>query len=584
MVAAELEDATERVERSRDRRLVADRAAHLERLAADPLAVLELASLEGDQPDLVQRRRGLAVQAQPDAEPEREVQPLHGAVEVALDRVEDAGAVQGSGAVGGLLGGSHPERGVEPETALRDPAADPPVLRHGAGEADDERAVAVGPGTVEDRDEVFVDVVELGHRVGPELLHEVGVAPLREPQQVVRVGPVRGDGLATLGEPARGVVADDPEQLVAGLRWRRGIGGVGGHRRRRANPQQARRDERGDAGLRVHRRGRQAVLERALEVRPQPLDPERAAEHAEPSIEALDLRREQVVAPVHRGPQAAMAVVAGGLAGTGRPERGRRGEVQAGVEPVEELIRGEDPEHRAGELDRERQAVQAADDPGQDGDVRRGQLDDRAGGRGAVDEEADRRLVHERRGIAVGGGRHERLDRDHPLLRAGERRRRRHEEPQPGDAGQRAGDVADAVDHVLRVVEHHQRRRTAEGLPQVGREALRGHVGQPDARRELRGDLLVGADRREPDPGDAAVDRRSGGARGLDREPRLAGAAGPGQGDDPDRGVGQRGEDRGEVGDAAHERVGWRARRGCRERRHGRGLGVLGPGSRGHDG
>ena len=154
----------------------------------------------------------------------------------------------------------------------------------------------------------------------------------------------------------------------------------------------------------------------------------------------------------------------------------------------------------------------------------------------------------------------------------------------PGMPASALDDVADAVDHVLRVVEHDQRRRTAERLPQVGREALRGHVGQPDARRELRGDLLVGADRRELDPGDAAVDRRSGGARGLDREPRLAGAAGPGQGDDPDRGVGQRGEDRGEVGDAAHERVGWRTRRGRRERRRGRGLGVLGPGSRGHDG
>jgi hypothetical protein len=122
------------------------------------------------------------------------------------------------------------------------------------------------PGTVEDCDEVIVDVVELGHCVGPELLHEVGVAALREPQQVVRVGPVRRDGLATLGEPPRGVVADDPEELVACLRRPGvvcGVGGVGGgERRRRANPQQARRDERRNAGLRIDRRSRQPVLER----------------------------------------------------------------------------------------------------------------------------------------------------------------------------------------------------------------------------------------------------------------------------------------------------------------------------------
>jgi hypothetical protein len=265
VVAAELEHAAQRVERSRDRRFVTDRPAHLERLSADPLAVLQFAALEGDQPDLVQRRRRVGVQAEPDPQPERLVEPLLRPLEVALDRVEDAGAVQGAGAMGGLLGRSHPERGVEPEAALGDAASDPPVLGQRAGEADHERGVAVGAGTLEDGEEVLVDVVEGREHVRARALHKLKVALLGEPEEVVRVGPVRGDGLATFGEAPRGVVADDPQELVAGP-VRPGVCRCG--ERRRADSEQTRRDEGGDSRLRIDRRRGQAMLDRPIEVRP----------------------------------------------------------------------------------------------------------------------------------------------------------------------------------------------------------------------------------------------------------------------------------------------------------------------------
>ena len=197
---------------------------------------------------------------EPDAEPERLVEPRHGPLEVALDRVEDAGAVERPGPVGRLLRRPHPERGVEPQAALGEAAADAPVLGQRAGRRTTNGRVAVGAGPVEDREQVVVDGVELRERVRAGLLDDLGVAPLRERQQVVRVGPVRGGGLAALGEPPRGVVADDPEELEAGFRRlpsssRRTGCGAGSPRRSAAT-----------ALVRVDRRRREAVLDRAIEV------------------------------------------------------------------------------------------------------------------------------------------------------------------------------------------------------------------------------------------------------------------------------------------------------------------------------
>ena len=91
-----------------------------------------------------------------------------------------------------------------------------------------------------------------------------------------------------------------------------------------------------------------------------------AAEHREPGEERLLVLVEQVVAPGDRGAQRGMALV--GIAAALE-------EVEPLPDPLEQLLGAEQLHPRGGELDREREPVEAADqlvDGGRVADVRRG--------------------------------------------------------------------------------------------------------------------------------------------------------------------------------------------------------------------
>ena len=383
---------------------------------------------------------------------------------------------------------------------------------------------------------------------------------LGQRQQTVRVGPVRGGGLTAVGEAAGGVVPNEAEQLIACLRLVVGLAGA----------QEARRDERRHAVLQVDPGRGQPVLDGSIEIRAQLVDVERATEDAEPPVETLDLRREQVVAPVHRRSQAATAVARGrcGRCAGAEPRAGRA-QLQAGVEAVEQLVRGEQAEHRPGELDGEREAVEPPDDPGEDGGVGRGQRDRRPGGRGALEEQPHRRGVGHGRASASSAGRSSgsmamtsSSGRASGVVDVTSTRR-------PSIGARRS-----ATDRTPSTTCSASLRTTRAGWePSVARQlagkAILRDVGDADPRGQGLRDLVVGSDRGELDPGDTSAEPGPDRSGGLDREPRLAGATGPRERDDPRRRIRDGGDDRRQRALAADERAPRRARWRCRERRRG---------------
>ena len=101
-----------------------------------------------------------------------------------------------------------------------------------------------------------------------------------------------------------------------------------------------------------------------------------------------------------------------------------------------------------------------------------------------------------------------------------------HEQVEPGADAEQAGDVGRRLGQVLEVVEEQQHRRVADVL------------GQPIPRsdrlpRRLQHELRVAqwSERNPEDTAGVALRRRGG---RLQREPRLAGATGAGQGQQAD--------------------------------------------------
>ena len=202
---------------------------------------------------------------------------------------------------------------------------------------------------------------------------------------------------------------------------------------------------------------------------------------------------EQVVAPLDRRAQRPLAL--GQVARAAGEERERR------VEPLQQRRRGEQPHPRGGELDRERQVVEATADLA-DGLVGR----DLPAGRGRpAHEQLDRRVPRER------------LDGQLVLGRELERPARGREHD--GLAHEQLGDDRLDAAQVLEVVEHEQHSPRGEPPREVG-------IGpQPDGvgdRRPHRAEL---AQRRERDEADAVWETRPRAPPPPERQARLAGPA-----------------------------------------------------------
>ena len=166
-------------------------------------------------------------------------------------------------------------------------------------------------------------------------------------------------------------------------------------------------------------------------------------------------RIEQVVAPLDRRAQRALAL--------GRVARAARQERESRVEALEEPLGSEELRPRGRELDREREAVEAAAD----------RLDRGVGCELAPD--GTRPLDEERRRLA----RRERLEPILPLARHVQRRPARDEHAQPARGREDRADRRRRVEQVLEVVEEEQELPPAEEPGEV--------VGRSDRLRDLGG-------------------------------------------------------------------------------------------------
>ena len=96
------------------------------------------------------------------------------------------------------------------------------------------------------------------------------------------------------------------------------------------------------------------------------------------------------MAPVDRGAQRLLPL--------GNVARAGREHLEGVVEPLEQRLRGQEPQSGGSELERQRQAVQPPTD-GRDGSsILRRQLERAPGRSGALDEQSDGRIRHERLG------------------------------------------------------------------------------------------------------------------------------------------------------------------------------------------
>ena len=216
---------------------------------------------------------------------------------------------------------------------------------------------------------------------------------------------------------------------------------------------------------------------------------------------------EEVVAPVDGLPQRLLS----------RREIARpaREESEALVEPLAQHTRRECSDPRSGELDRERQSVDAATDLDEVVLVRLRPRERRLEELRALDEELDRL------GLAEG------RDREDVLARDVEHRPARDEDRQARRPRDQLGVERGCPSQVLRVVHHEQqilrRHRPNEGL---GRFLTR-HRGVTEAREDRLGDERRIAEGRELDEHRTVGEGRRRPASRLEREARLAAPAGP---------------------------------------------------------
>ena len=247
---------------------------------------------------------------------------------------------------------------------------------------------------------------------------------------------------------------------------------------------------------------------------------EAAGEDAEPAQQHPLVRLEQVVAPLERRLERLLPRRRRAAAGAEEPE--------AVVEPLGHRRGAERAEPPGGELDRERQAVEAEADAR---DVRRVLLverESRRGRRRALDEQPHRLVVEEigRRERLLRIGDRQRRHAEHDLAADAQRlaARREHRQPRRGPQD-RVDERCARPEQVLAVVEDEQQRARREELDHRVDDVLSRQRPRVERRRDGVGHELRIGDRRELDERRAVLVRRLGAARELQREPRLARAA-----------------------------------------------------------
>ena len=172
--------------------------------------------------------------------------------------------------------------------------------------------------------------------------------------------------------------------------------------------------------------------------------------------------------------------------------------------------------------------------PGQDGDIRRGRW---IVAPAAVARSMRRRTTDSSASVARIGRRRRaarRLDRDHPLLPRGPAASSSSRQPQPVDLRPSASATSRSRRSRATASSARQAQARRRASPAARPRGAPRHVRQPDARASSDATCWSTDRRREPNPGDAAIDH-SAAARVTSiaslRLPRHR----PGQRDDPDR-------------------------------------------------
>ena len=405
-------DLRERAERARGRELVAHLGRQLGALPGELGGLLVLPRGHREPGELGERRRLGAAVADLLRELEAALERLLGGHEVALAERRVAGGEVGLRERAGRDALARGERLAEPAAALAHQPARAPEAHERAGELQSELDLA---GRDRPRERGADVVVLLVEAIEPERLvgaRELGLGRQHQLEVALGVPPAQRPRARPAPRALERVLPDRLEQPEARL----AVGAV-------RLPDEALVDERGEALehlAEVHLVAADGVgdLERAA-----------AREDAEPREQGLLGRLEQVVAPVDRVAERAL------------PRRqvvGAAGEqVEPLLEPAEDRLRREQLHARGRELDREREPVEAAADPGHRGRVLVRELEARLDRLRPVDEELDGRRARERAvAVAVRLGQRERRHRELALLAQAQRGLARHERGQARCGGE----------------------------------------------------------------------------------------------------------------------------------------------------
>ena len=274
--------------------------------------------------------------------------------------------------------------------------------------------------------------------------------------------------------------------------------------------------------------------------------------HAPTKTESLREERalvvgEQAVAPLERGPQ--RAVAGGGVAGVGREHR------HAVAQPVGELGGGEELRPRGGQLQRQGEAVEPTTDLRDGVRVARGHREGGLYAADARDEHRDRG----HRGQALGVGRvaelrhGERRDGELPFRGEVQPFPTRHQQPDPRAGLERLGEVEARREHLLAVVHDEQHLLVGQRVDHPRADGPAGSLVQPQCARDLAEDQPGVLDRGQVDEDDAVGEARRRLAGHREGEPGLADARRAGEGEQPRVGLGERRQERGELGVAADQ-------------------------------
>ena len=238
------------------------------------------------------------------------------------------------------------------------------------------------------------------------------------------------------------------------------------------------------------------------------------------------------------------------------PRVGHRPQVRQEPEPVRQvrldLLRRQHARPRGGQLDRQRQAVQRPADPGHH--LHRRRPGTRPGQRAARQEQPHRRHAGQGPGIRLFRRHGQRRHREDGLAPNAQRLPAGRQHPQPrGAAQQRRRQRGARAEQVLAVIQDEQQLGRMQPVAQ--RLDHRHLAGLPDPQRLHhlgRHQLRIGDARQVSQPRPVTETLCRGCGRGeFDRQPRLAGAARPGQGDQP--GLAEQAVQRGQVPLPPHE-------------------------------